>query len=109
MPKEIAPIPELQVKAIEPKVSADGTLDVDVTTVGRCSGLYLYTGPAGTKTSVLRATLHRKRVEFGLGSYATSASTCSKQASKTTETSLTLKAARWKGMALREQIADYID
>ncbi len=57
---------------------------------------------------MLRATLHRKRMEFGLGSYATSASTRSKQASGKIETALTLKAARRKGMAWRV-IADGID
>ena len=46
MPKEITPLSEL-------KVNADGTLDVDETAVGGCSGLSLYTQPAGTKTWVL--------------------------------------------------------
>jgi integrase len=109
MPKEITPLSELQVKAIKPKVKADGTLDVDKTAVGGCPGLYLYTQPAGTKTWVLRAILNGKRVEFGLGSYATRASTQRKKASGKTETALTLKAARVKGMAWREQIADGID
>lgn len=109
MPKEITPLSELQVKAIKPKVKADGTLDVDKTAVGGCAGLYLYTQPAGTKTWVLRAILNGKRVEFGLGSYATRASTQRKKASGKTETALTLKAARVKGMAWREQIADGID
>jgi hypothetical protein len=99
MPKEITPLSELQVKAIKPKVKADGTLDVDKTAVGGCPGLYLYTQPAGTKTWVLRAILNGKRVEFGLGSYATRASTQRKKASGKTETALTLKAARVKGMA----------
>jgi len=109
MPKEITPLSELQVKAIKPKVKADGTLDVDKTAVGGCAGLYLYTQPAGTKTWVLRAILNSKRVEFGLGSYATRASTQRKKASGKTETALTLKAARVKGTAWREQIADGID
>ena len=109
MPKEITPLSELQVKAIKPKVKADGTLDVDKTAVGGCAGLYLYTQPAGTKTWVLRARLNGKRVEFGLGSYATRASTKRKKASGKTDTALTLKAARVKGMAWREQIADGID
>ena len=109
MPKEITPLSELQVKAIKPKVKADGTLDVDKTAVGGCAGLYLYTQPAGTKTWVLRARLDGKRVEFGLGSYATRASTKRKKASGKTDTALTLKAARVKGMAWREQIADGID
>ena len=109
MPKEITPLSELQVKAIKPKVKADGTLDVDKTAVGGCPGLYLYTQPAGTKTWVLRAILNGKRVEFGLGSYATRASTKRKKASGKTDTALTLKAARVKGMAWREQIADGID
>ena len=107
--KEITPLSELQVKAIKPKVKADGTLDVDKTAVGGCAGLYLYTQPAGTKTWVLRARLNGKRVEFGLGSYATRASTKRKKASGKTDTALTLKAARVKGMAWREQIADGID
>ena len=107
--KEITPLSELQVKAIKPKVKADGTLDVDKTAVGGCAGLYLYTQPAGTKTWVLRARLDGKRVEFGLGSYATRASTKRKKASGKTDTALTLKAARVKGMAWREQIADGID
>ena len=109
MPKEITPLSELQVKAIKPKVKADGTLDVDKTAVGGYAGLYLYTQPAGTKTWVLRARLNGKRVEFGLGSYATRASTKRKKASGKTDTALTLKAARVKGMAWREQIADGID
>ena len=109
MPKEITPLSELQVKAIKPKVKADGTLDIDKTAVGGCAGLYLYTQPAGTKTWVLRAILNGKRVEFGLGSYATRASTKRKKASGKTDTALTLKAARVKGMAWREQIADGID
>ena len=109
MPKEITPLSELQVKAIKPKVKAGGTLDVDKTAVGGCAGLYLYTQPAGTKTWVLRARLNGKRVEFGLGSYATRASTKRKKASGKTDTALTLKAARVKGMAWREQIADGID
>ena len=109
MPKEITPLSGLQVKAIKPKVKADGTLDVDKTAVGGCAGLYLYTQPAGTKTWVLRARLNGKRVEFGLGSYATRASTKRKKASGKTDTALTLKAARVKGMAWREQIADGID
>ena len=109
MPKEITPLSELQVKAIKPKVKAGGTLDVDKTAVGGCAGLYLYTQPAGTKTWVLRARLNGKRVEFGLGSYATRASTKRKKASGKTDTALTLKEARVKGMAWREQIADGID
>ena len=102
MPKEITPLSGLQVKAIKPKVKADGTLDVDKTAVGGCAGLYLYTQPAGTKTWVLRARLNGKRVEFGLGSYATRASTKRKKASGKTETALTLQAARVKGVAWRD-------
>ena len=50
MPEEITPRPKIQVKAIKPKVSADGTLDVDKTAVRGCSGVYLYPQPAGAKT-----------------------------------------------------------
>ena len=50
MSKGVTPRSKIQVKAIKPKANADGTLDVDKTSVSGCSGVYLYTQPAGTKT-----------------------------------------------------------
>ena len=108
MPKQVKPLTEIAVKNLKPKQKPDGTLDVDKTAVGGCACLYLYTQPAGTKTWALRARLNGIHVECGHGSYATRTSTQRKKASGKTETALTLKAARRKGMAWREQIADGI-
>ena len=88
MPKEITPLSELQVKAIKPKVKAGGTLDVDKT--ARLADVRDFTSSAARPHATRclhedlgawRARLNGKRVEFGLGSYATRASTKRKKAS----------------------------